>query len=108
MGTRKAKRGNQGSEIVGKFDQAIWHKRIARTAGIALVVGDHRKMRRERGTKRIEHGMIGFRAMQQEQRRPLAAALEADGGAVGFDPLHGYCNRFCSAPASSRAGFSGM
>ena len=66
MGAPKAERHNQRGRIVGEFAQAIRHRRIDRAAGIALVVGDHGEMRREQPAKRIEHGMIGFCAVQQQ------------------------------------------
>jgi hypothetical protein len=63
---RKPERCDQRGGIDGELAQAIGNEGIARAAGIALVIGDHGEVRREMRAKRIEHGMIGFRAVQQQ------------------------------------------
>jgi hypothetical protein len=46
-------------------------------------------VRRQQRAECIEHRMVGFGAMQKDQRRPVPAALEGNRGAVGFDRIHG-------------------
>jgi hypothetical protein len=62
----KSERRDQHGGIICELGQAIGREGIARAAGIALVIGDHGEMRREQPAKRVEHGMIGFGAVQQQ------------------------------------------
>ena len=64
MGALVAERGDQRGRIVGQFFEAIGRRWIPRAAGIALVIGDDGEIIRQQRAEGIEHGMIGFRAVQ--------------------------------------------
>ena len=89
MGARIAECCDQRTGIVSQFGETVGRGRIAGVPGIALVIGDHREVRRELSPEGIEHRMIGFGAVQQQQGWSVAAAFEGDRRVVGRYAVHG-------------------